>query len=257
MSKNGLLSLDHLFLLLTITLNSYNLIVSTNLSHMKILVIEDQENLAKLIKDGLMAEGFTVDCVYDGETGQTRIEMNSGDYDLVLLDVMLPKKSGIEVCQNIRAQKIFIPIILVTAKDSNEDVINGLNTGADDYIVKPFTFDILIARIRAVLRRPKVSLPMKLEVGKLTLDITGKKLFKGKDEVKLTLKEFNLLEYMMRNTDRVLNREQILSNVWDFSFDSFSNVIDVHITNIRKKIDDHSGKIIETVHGVGYKMNSK
>lgn len=223
---------------------------------MKILVIEDQENLAKLIKDGLMSEGFTVDCVHDGEAGQTRIEMNSDDYDLVLLDVMLPKKSGIEVCQNIRAQKIYIPIILVTAKDSNEDIINGLNTGADDYIVKPFTFDVLIARIRAVLRRPKVSLPMKLEVGKLTLDITGKKLFKGKEEVKLTLKEFNLLEYMMRNTDRVLNREQILSNVWDFSFDSFSNVIDVHITNIRKKIDDHNGKIIETVHGVGYKMNS-
>jgi DNA-binding response OmpR family regulator len=223
---------------------------------MKILVVEDQENLAKLVKDGLEAEGFAVDCVFDGETAQTRIELNHEDYDLVLLDVMLPKKTGTEVCQNIRAQKIAIPILMLTAKDSAEDIINGLNIGADDYIVKPFTFDILIARIRAVLRRPHTSLPIKLEAQNLRLDITSKQLFKGRTEVKLTLKEFNLLEYMMRNPNRVLNREQILSNVWDFSFDSFSNVVDVHITNIRKKIDDHEGKILETVHGVGYKLNS-
>lgn len=223
---------------------------------MKILVIEDQENLAKLVKEGLEAEGFAIDCVYDGDAGQTRIEMSHDDYDLVLLDVMLPKKSGLEVCQAIRAQKISIPILMLTAKDGVDDIINGLNIGADDYIVKPFTFDVLIARIRAVLRRPKVSLPVKLEAQDLALDATSKKLFKSGKEIKLTLKEFNLLEYLMRNPNRVLNREQIISNVWDFSFDSFSNVVDVHITNIRKKIGDHSGKIIETVHGIGYKINN-
>jgi DNA-binding response OmpR family regulator len=223
---------------------------------MKILVIEDQENIAKLIKDGLESEGFAADCVYDGETGQTRIELNHEDYDLVLLDVMLPKRSGLEVCHNIREQKISIPIILVTAKDGADDIINGLNIGADDYIVKPFTFEILIARIRAILRRPKLALPIKLEAKNILLDTTAKKLYKDGQEIKLTLKEFNLLEYLMRNPNRVLNREQIISNVWDFSFDSFSNVVDVHITNIRKKIDDHEGKIIETIHSVGYKLNS-
>lgn len=223
---------------------------------MKILVIEDQENIAKLIKDGLESEGFAADCVYDGEAGQTRIELNHEDYDLVLLDVMLPKRSGLEVCHNIREQKISIPIILVTAKDGADDIINGLNIGADDYIVKPFTFEILIARIRAILRRPKLALPIKLEAKNILLDTTAKKLFKDGQEIKLTLKEFNLLEYLMRNPNRVLNREQIISNVWDFSFDSFSNVVDVHITNIRKKIDDHEGKIIETIHSVGYKLNS-
>lgn len=223
---------------------------------MKILVVDDQQNLAKLVKDGLEAEGFSVDCLYDGETALTRIEISHDDYDAILLDVMMPKKSGIEVCQAVRALKISTPIIMLTAKDSTEDVINGLNIGADDYIVKPFTFEVLIARLRAVMRRPKNSLPVNLAARDFELDVVAKKFYKHGQEVRLTLKEFSLLEYLMRHPNQVLSREQIISNVWDLSFDSFSNVIDVHITNIRKKINDHSGQVLETVHGVGYRINS-
>ncbi|KKR22017.1 MAG: Two component transcriptional regulator, winged helix family [Parcubacteria group bacterium GW2011_GWE2_39_37] len=223
---------------------------------MRILIIEDQENIAKLVKDGLEAEGFAVDYVLDGEAGQLRIELSHQDYDLILLDLMLPKKDGIEICKFVREKKINTPILMLTAKDGIEDITAGLNVGADDYLVKPFSFQVLIARIRAILRRPKVSLPVKLEAQNILLDITAKKLFKNNKEIKLTLKEFNLLEYLMRNPNRVLNREQILSNVWDFSFDSFSNVVDVHITNLRKKLGDKTGKILETVHGVGYKINA-
>ncbi len=223
---------------------------------MRILMIEDEENLAKLVKEGLEAEGFAVDYVLDGQAGMTRVELCHDDYDLILLDLNLPKKSGIEICQFAREHKISTPILMLTARDGVEDMISGLNMGADDYLAKPFTFQVLLARIRAILRRPKATLPVKLQLQNLTLDTTAKKLFKSDKEVNLTLKEFNLLEYLMRNPDRVLNREQILSNIWDFSFDSFSNVVDVHITNLRKKLGDKNGKIIKTVHGVGYQINS-
>jgi DNA-binding response OmpR family regulator len=223
---------------------------------MRILIVEDQENLAKLVKEGLQTEGFSVDYVLDGETALTRIELSHDDYDIILLDIGLPKKNGLEICQAVREKKISTPILMLTAKDGVEDIINGLNVGADDYLVKPFSFDILLARIRALLRRPKEALPMKLQAKDIILDISAKMAYKNDHEIKLTLKEFNLLEYMMRNPNRVLNREQILSNVWDFSFDSFSNVVDVHITNLRKKIEDREGRILETVHGVGYKLNS-
>lgn len=223
---------------------------------MKILIVEDQENLAKLIKQGLESEGMAADYVMDGETGQLRIELNHDDYDLVLLDVMLPKKDGIEVCKAVRAQNISLPIIMLTAKDGMDDIITGLNVGADDYLVKPFSFQVLLARIRAILRRPKVSLPSQLKIQSIVLDPSSKKIFKNSKEIKLTLKEFSLLEYLMRHPNQVLSREQILTNVWDFSFDSFSNVVDVHITNLRKKLGDKNGKLLETVHGAGYKINA-
>ncbi|MDP2708827.1 MAG: response regulator transcription factor [bacterium] len=223
---------------------------------MRILIIEDEESLAKLIKDGLESEGFAADYVLDGEAGQSRVELCHNDYDLILLDLMLPKKNGLEICKFARENKIATPILMLTAKDGADDIINGLNVGADDYLVKPFSFKVLLARIRAILRRPKTALPIKLQVKNLVLDTTAKKFFKNDQEIKLTLKEFNLLEYLMRNPGRVLNREQILSNIWDFSFDSFSNVVDVHITNLRKKLGDKSGDIIKTVHGVGYQLNS-
>jgi len=223
---------------------------------MRILVIEDEENIAKLIKDGLESEGFAVDYVLDGEAGQSRVELCHADYDLIILDLMLPKRNGMEICKFARDNKITTPILMLTAKDGAEDIIGGLNVGADDYLTKPFSLQVLLARIRAILRRPTVALPVKLTIQNLTLDTTAKKLFKGDKEIKLTLKEFNLLEYLMRNPDRVLNREQILSNIWDFSFDSFSNVVDVHITNLRKKLGDKNGKIVKTIHGVGYQINS-
>jgi DNA-binding response OmpR family regulator len=223
---------------------------------MRILVIEDQENLAKLIKDGLEAEGFATDYVLDGLAGQSRIELNHDDYDLAILDLMLPKKDGLEVCKAVRAKKITIPILMLTAKDGVDDIINGLNVGADDYLIKPFSFEILVARIRAILRRPKTSLPLELRAQSMTLNPAKKIVLKNEKEVKLTLKEFSLLEYLMRHPNQVINREQILSSVWDFAFDSFSNVVDVHITNLRKKIGDKNGKILETVRGMGYRINS-
>jgi DNA-binding response OmpR family regulator len=221
---------------------------------MKILIVEDQENLAKLIKKGLENESFNADYVLDGESAQKRIEMNSNDYDLIILDITLPKKMGTEVCKEIRSKKIMIPIIMLTARDQNNDVVMGLNVGTDDYLVKPFEFEVLLARIKALLRRPKTVLAPTLTVKDILLNPLTKQVFKKKEEIQLTLKEFALLEYFMRHPNQVLNREQILSNLWDFAFDSFSNVVDVHVTNLRKKLHDKEGLLIKTVYGIGYKL---
>jgi DNA-binding response OmpR family regulator len=223
---------------------------------MKILMVEDQENLAKLIKKGLENESFNADYVLDGESAQRRIEMNSNDYDLIILDIMLPKKTGTEVCKEIREKKIMIPIIMLTARDQNDDIVMGLNVGADDYLVKPFEFKVLLARIKALLRRPKTVLAPTLTVKDILLNPLTKQVFKKKEEIRVTLKEFALLEYFMRHPNQVLNREQILSNLWDFAFDSFSNVVDVHVTNLRKKINDKRGSLIKTVFGIGYKLEA-
>jgi len=223
---------------------------------MKILIVEDQENLAKLIKDGLESEGFSAEYVLDGETAQTRIEISHNEYDLILMDIMIPKKNGIEVCLACRKKNITTPIIMLTAKDSPDDIINGLNAGADDYLVKPFSFDILAARIRAILRRPTNLISPVLKVKNIVLDPNNKKVVKGKTEIKLTMKEFSILEHLMRHQNQVINREQIISNIWDFSDDSFSNIVDVHMTNLRKKLENEKNEIIETVHGVGFRINS-
>jgi DNA-binding response OmpR family regulator len=223
---------------------------------MRILIIEDQENLAKLVKAGLEAEGFAADCLFDGEAGFRRISLNHQDYDLILLDWMLPKMNGDEICREARKKQIEIPILMLTARDGAKDVITGLECGADDYLTKPFSFDVLVARIRAILRRPKSALPLELTAGDVTLNPATKKVFRGKKEVDLTLKEFALLEYLMRSRGTAVTRDQILSNIWDFAFDSFANVVDVHITNLRKKLGDKEGKIIETVRGVGYRIGN-
>lgn len=222
---------------------------------MRILLIEDQPSIGKLVKDGLENEGFAVDWLEDGESAQLRIELNHEDYDLVLLDLMLPKRDGLTVCKNVREQNIKTPILMLTAKDSQDDIITGLNLGADDYLVKPFSFEVLLARIRAILRRPAAVLPSEMRAKDVKLDTSAKKAYRNGQEIKLTLKEFSLLEYLMRHPNQVLTRDQILGNVWDFAFDSFSNVVDVHITNLRKKINDH-GSLVETVHGVGYRLNA-
>jgi len=224
---------------------------------MRVLIIEDQESLAKLLKKGLESEGFAVDYVNDGESGQRRIDLHHKDYDLILLDIMLPQKNGIEICRDTRKQGIEVPIIMVTAKDGINDIADGLNIGADDYIIKPFSFEVLLARIRAILRRPKYALSQELRVKDIALNSLSKNVTKGNEEIKLTLKEFGILEYLMRNPNIALTREQILSNSWDFSFDSFANVVDVHITNIRKKLGDKDSHIIETVRGVGYRIKSR
>jgi len=224
---------------------------------MKILIVEDQEKLAQLLKKGLETKGYAVDYVLDGEEGQSRIELSHEDYDLVILDLMMPKKNGFEVCRAVRGKNISIPILILTARDSTDDKITALDAGADDYLVKPFSFKELLARVRAILRRPKDSLPAELRIQNITLNPVTRKVLCGGNEVGLTLKEFSLLEYLMRHPDQVLNREQILDNLWDFGFDSFSNVVDVHIKNLRKKLKDEDGKkILETVRGVGYRIIS-
>lgn len=222
---------------------------------MRILIVEDQENLAKLMKSGLASEGMTADYVLDGEEGLKRISLAHEDYDLVILDWMLPKKNGDEICRAVREKKIEVPILMLTARDSSKDIAQGLDAGADDYLSKPFAFDVLVARIRAILRRPKALLPPELKAGEVTLNPATKKVSRREKEIKLTLKEFGLLEYLLRNKGVAVTREQILSNVWDFAFDSFANVVDVHVTNLRKKIGDKDAKIIETVRGVGYRIN--
>jgi DNA-binding response OmpR family regulator len=221
---------------------------------MKILIVEDYETLAKLIKRGLSSEGIVSDYVTDGEAGLQRIELNYKDYDLILMDMMLPKLNGIEVCEKIRKKGINTPVIMLTARDSETDIVTGLNAGADDYVIKPFSFDVLIARIKAVLRRPEENLPTVLKAGDVVLDAGKREVLKNGEGVILTLKEFGLLEYLMRNKNFVLNREQILSNIWDFNFDSFSNVVDVHINNLRKKLND-DGRFLKTVRGIGYVIN--
>ena len=224
---------------------------------MKILIIEDNQKLAKGLKNGLESDGFVVDILFDGESGQSRIENRSTDYDLVILDIMLPKISGLDVCHYIRQKEINIPLLMLTARDTTEDKVIGLDCGADDYMVKPFSLDELVARIRALLRRPQSVAPFRLSKHGIDLNSTTRKVTYGGSEILLTLKEYSLLEYFMRHSGQVLTREQILNNLWDFSFDSFSNVVDVHVKNLRNKFQKNEGKkLFETIHGVGYRFKA-
>jgi DNA-binding response OmpR family regulator len=222
---------------------------------MRILIVEDNEKLSHSLKKGLEQEGYAVDCLFDGESAQVRIEANYEDYDLIILDIMLPKRDGIQVCRDIRKQNITTPVLILTAKDTTDDKIIGLDSGADDYLVKPFSFEELLARMRALLRRPTNTLISELRIRDLTLNPATRKVYRAGKEIVLTLKEFALLEYLMINAGRIVNREQILSHVWDFNFDSFTNVVDVHIKNLRKKIDyANQEKLIETIRGLGYRL---
>jgi len=225
---------------------------------MKILIIEDEKKLAQGLKKLLEQEGYAADYLLDGEAGRNRIGVHHVNYDLVILDVMLPQKSGFEILRYMRQKDIATPVLMLTAKDTTDDKIFGLNSGADDYLVKPFSPEELLARVKTLLRRPKQSLPQTLKVGNIVLDPVARKVFKNSKEVTLTLKEFGLLEYLMRNPNQVISRDDLLDHNWDFVFDSFSNVVDVHVKNLRKKIDtvDAHGynTLIETVRGVGYRL---
>lgn len=223
---------------------------------MRILIIEDDIKIAEALKTGLEKVGYAVDHLADGDAGQRRIEINHGDYDLVILDLMLPGSTdGFQICRRVREQKITVPILVLTAKLSTEDKVSALDCGADDYLVKPFSFEELLARIRAILRRPEPIIPVELKLHDITLNTVTRKVYRGGREVPLTLKEYSLLEYFMRHPGQVLNREQILDHLWDFGFDSFSNVVDVHLKNLRKKINDNRGeRLLETIRGVGYRL---
>jgi two-component system copper resistance phosphate regulon response regulator CusR len=224
---------------------------------MKVLIIEDEESLANLLKKGLEMEGYSADYLTDGESGQKRIIYHHNDYDLVILDLMLPKMSGQEVCESVRELGINIPIIILTAKSETQDKISLLDIGADDYMVKPFEFSELTARIRALIRRPKETIPVELKIKDIVINQNSRKVTNNGKEVKLTLKEYQLLEYLMRRANETVKRVDLIDNLWDFNFDSFSNIIDVYINRLRDKLDkDRKKNLIETVIGVGYRLNA-
>ena len=219
---------------------------------MRILVIEDEKKIADFIKRGLKEEGFAVDLSQDGENGLFLAKTNN--YDLILLDLMLPKLDGITLCKKLREDKILSPIIMLTAKDAVKDKVTGLDAGADDYLTKPFAFEELLARIRAILRKKdEQKQATKLQVGDLLLDLATHKVTRAGKDIELTTKEFALLEYLMRNAGSVVTRTMISEHVWDIDFDTFTNVIDVYINYLRNKIDsDSKKKLIQTIRGRGY-----
>jgi len=218
---------------------------------MKILVIEDEKKVAHFLQKGLKEEQYVVDVAYDGLDGQHLATTN--DYDLILLDIMLPGKDGIEILKTLRRQRINIPVIMLTAKEMVEDKLEGFNAGCDDYISKPFSFEELLVRIRAVLRRGSGGLGNVLTFADLTLDLISHKVIRDGRYIELTAKEYTLLEYLVRNPNRVLTRTMIAEHVWDYNYDSFTNVIDVYINYLRNKVDRGFGtKLIHTVRGVGY-----
>jgi DNA-binding response OmpR family regulator len=224
---------------------------------MRILIVEDEAKLAEALKKGLELKGFTVDWLDDSEKARTRILLYRDEYDLILLDLMLPGIDGATICRDVRAAGVTTPIIMVTARDETEYKVALLNAGADDYIAKPFSFDELVARMNAVMRRPENILPSVLRVRDIELDPTKHTVTKGGEPITLTLKEFALLEFFMRNPNEALKRESVLDHVWNFDFPAFSNVLDVHMKNLRKKLNDHgeTDTLFETIRGVGYRLN--
>jgi len=220
---------------------------------MRILVVEDDKKVAGFIKKGLEEETYAVDVAYDGEDG---LHFGSeGQYDLIVLDIMLPKIDGLEILSKLRDQGKDTPILLLTAKDAVDDRVTGLNQGADDYLTKPFAFSELLARVRVLLRRGKAEVKTTLMILDLTLDLVSHTVNRGGDEIELTGKEYSLLEYFMRNQEKVLTRTMIAEHVWDYNFDTFTNVIDVYINHLRKKIDKgRELKLLHTLRGVGYVM---
>ncbi|MBP9749205.1 MAG: response regulator transcription factor [Candidatus Pacebacteria bacterium] len=219
---------------------------------MRILVIEDTEHLALYIKKALEEAGYAVDLAHDGDKGESLARGTAPD--LVVLDVMLPKRDGITVCKNLRADNVIMPILMLTALGESDDRVSGLDSGADDYLVKPFDMDELLARIRALLRRPSTRMAEVLTVQDLALDNATRTLTHAGRTVPLTLKEYAILEYLMRNANIVVSRAQILEHCWDFAYNPFSNITDVYIRQLRAKLHDDHEHYIETIRGAGYRL---
>ena len=219
---------------------------------MKILVVEDEIKLNKGLKTALERKGFAVDSALDGEEGERLAKWN--EYDIVILDIMLPKRDGIEVCRNLREVGKRMPILMLTAKDTTEDTITGLETGADDYLGKPFSFDELVARVRSLLRRPPLTSQDVFDWEDLVLDTRSQKVTIKDRELNLTLREYGLLEYLLRNRDKVLTRDDLLEHVWDRNHDTLSNVVDVHMKNLRRKLPKRYAELIKTIRGKGFRL---
>jgi DNA-binding response OmpR family regulator len=218
---------------------------------LRILVVEDDKKVASFLQKGLREEGYSVDVAHDGEDGLLKAHVH--DYDLLVLDVMLPGRTGLEIVRNLRFRQSSVPVLLLTARSEQDDIVLGLNAGADDYLTKPFGFDELVARIRALLRRGGASRSDRLLYDDLELDRVTHKAHRGGDRLDLTPKEYQLLEFLMLNPERVVRRTELLEKVWDLSFDPMSNVVDVHVGHLRRKLgkvgDD---ALVHTVRGVGY-----
>lgn len=230
--------------------------MDATLGRMKILVVEDEERVAHFIQKGLKEEGHAVDVSYDGEDGEFLAEIN--DYDLIILDLMLPKKNGIVVCRELRAAGVATPVLMLTARDSVEDKVRGLDAGADDYLPKPFAFEELLARVRALLRRQSESKAPTLKIADLELDPISRRVTRNKTAIRLTTKEYALLEYLMRNPGKVLSRTLIGEHVWDMNFDPESNVIDVYVSHLRAKIDKgFELQLLHTLRGQGYLLTDE
>ena len=220
---------------------------------MRILLVEDEAKMASFIKRGLEEEGSVVDISPDGQDGLFRA--STGGYDLIVLDITLPLIDGLEVCRRLRENRVSTPILLLTARDSVDMKVSGLDSGADDYLTKPFAFAELLARIRALRRRDRAEVNLRLQVGDLVLDPLTRRVSRGDQLITLTSKEFALLECFMRHPDQVLSRTVLSENVWDEAFDSLTNVIDVYVNYLRNKVDrNFSPKLIHTVRGAGYVM---
>ncbi|MGW0481971.1 response regulator transcription factor [Nonomuraea sp. NPDC003214] len=219
---------------------------------MRVLVVEDERRMAAALQRGLQAEGFAVDLAHDGEQGLH--QARNGDYDVVVLDIMLPRLSGYNVCKQLRAEENWVPILMLSAKDGEYDMADGLDLGADDYLTKPFSYVVLVARLRALLRRDAGRRPAVLSAGDLTLDPARRRVLRGETQVELTPREFALLEFLLRRRDEVVSKAEILEHVWD-TFDTDPNVVEVYVGYLRRKIDVPFGRnALQTVRGAGYRL---
>ena len=220
---------------------------------MKILVVDDEIRIARAIKQGLEQEGYAVDMAHDGEDGYN--SARADEYDVIVLDVMMPEMNGFEVARKLRADGDKTPILMLTAKDQSRDIVEGLDSGADDYLAKPFSFDVLTARVRALLRRPQDTIANVLKAGDVSMDLLQRRVTRGGQDVHLSGKEFAILEYLMRNKNRILSKHNIMTHVWDFDADILPNNVEVFINYLRGKIDKpfpQSKPLIQTVRAFGY-----
>jgi len=222
---------------------------------MHILLVEDEAKVARFIKEGLTAEGYEVEIAADGKSGEKKAL--DGDFDLILLDVLLPKKNGFEVLHALRSSGLRTPIMMLTARSATEDVVQGLDHGAEDYLTKPFAFNELLARIRSLLRRERQS-PTVYRLADLHLNTMTRKATRGGTAIELTAREFALLEYLMRHPHKLITRQQLAKEIWGFNFDPGTNIIDVYINHLRKKIDQaFEKKLLHTERGKGYYVSDK
>ncbi len=224
---------------------------------MKILLVEDDKGIARFVKKGLSENAFSVDLVSDGEEGLRSVLRDH--YDLIILDILLPKMDGLEILKRLREMAIQTPVVFLTAKDSESDIVHGLNLGADDYLTKPFSFNELLARVHALLRRGKRgTLPPNLQLANLTLEVEGHRVFREKERIDLTPKEYALLEFFMRRPGQIITRTMITEKVWDYHFDTSTNIVEVHVSHLRNKIDkSYEPKLLHTVKGVGYVLEER